>query len=358
MSKLDRFLLSKFFVLYFFIMLVFISIFLIVDIVEHIDNFIDNGMSFRNIVYYYVYTFPFFIHIAIPMSALLAVVFHFGLMNKRSEITAMKSAGISLYRITVPFLIAGLFLSLFSFFFEDVVVVPANQQMSEFKKENMQRRRQRNNDVIKDIDMNIQNGSMLHIDKYDTETRRGEGIAVQILDRAVLKARYDAEKISWINGNWILHEGRQRHFIDGREEFAKFDSLIFNWNIIPEDLEKRKVSPENMSFLQLMQFVERLRLAGLETSKWQVKLWFKTAMNFTVFIVILFGIPLVSYQSRGSNFASGVGISILIIFIYTTALKIGETLGYAGELTPFLSVWIPNFVFMTLGITLLLRVQK
>ncbi|MCK5520938.1 LPS export ABC transporter permease LptG [bacterium] len=358
MSRLDRYLLAKFISLYLFIILVFIAIFFIVDVVEHIDNFIDNGMSMKSIAFYYLYTLPFFIHIALPMSALLAVVFHFGLLNKRSELTAMKSAGISLYRIVAPFLLAGIVLSIISFIFEDRVVVPANQILSEFKKENMQRRRYKKQYLIKDLDINIKNESILHIDEYNTESRKGKGVGIQILADSELRERYDAKKIVWKNEQWVLYDGQSRKFSNKIEVYSTFDSLHFQWDIQPEDLEKRKVSPENMSFAQLIHFVERLSESGLETRKWKVKLWFKTAMNFTVFIVILFGIPLVSYQSRSGNFASGVGLSIFIIFIYTTALKFGETLGYGGQLSPFLSVWIPNFIFFSMGIILLLRVQK
>ncbi len=358
MKKLDRFLLARFFSLYLFIVLVFVVIFFIVDLVEHIDSFIDNGLSLKSVAIYYFYTFPFFIHIAIPMSALLAVVFHFGLMNKRYELTAMKSAGMSLYRIVVPFLLTGLAVSVFSFVFEDQVVVPANQILTEFRKENLQPTHVRRADIISNIDISIPDGNILHIDEYNTETQRGKGVGIQFLEKGRLVGRYDARSIFWRHDHWVVKQVEKRFFPEQHEEFSTLDSLSFAWKLQPEDLEKRKVSPDNMSFMQLLHFIKKLGASGLETTKWKVNLFFKTAMNFTTFIVILFGIPLVSYQSRGGNFASGVGISLFIIFIYTTILKFGETLGYAGQLSPFMSVWAPNFLFLFFGIILLLKAQK
>jgi len=339
-------------------MLVFIAIFFVVDLVEHIDNFIDSGMSVGSIAFYYLYTFPFFIHIAIPMSALLAVVFHFGLMNRRSEITALKAAGISLYRMTWPFLISGLFLSLLAFVFEDQVVVPANQVLTEFKKENMQRHRTRSTQILKNIDINIGDGNILHIDEYNTFKLSGSGVGLQYVEEGRLNSRADGGSIRWDGEGWWIHDLEMRDFSTGTERYSRSDSAFFQWDIMPEDLEKRKIAPGDMTFLQLLDFIGTLRISGLDTTKWEVNLYFKTAMNFTTFIVILFGIPLVAYQTRSSSFASGVGISLFVIFIYTSFLKFGETLGYAGELSPFLSVWAPNFLFLFVGIVLLLRVQK
>ncbi|HDT12150.1 MAG TPA: LptF/LptG family permease, partial [Candidatus Marinimicrobia bacterium] len=93
----DRYLIRRFLGFFLGALAVFLSIFLVVDLVENIDKFIDNELGFSTILNFYVNMFPFYIHIAIPMASLLAIVFHLGKLNKLNELTAIKAFGISLY---------------------------------------------------------------------------------------------------------------------------------------------------------------------------------------------------------------------------------------------------------------------
>lgn len=358
-KRLDNYLLKRYFFYYFSAVLVFITIFFVVDIVEHIDNFIDNGMGFIQIVFYYLYTFPFFIHISLPMSALLAVVFQFGMLNKRSELVAMKSSGISLYRIATPFLVVGIFVSFVAFTFEDKVVVPANQELTILKQEYMNNRKRPSPVVKRDIYLQLRGGNVLALNRFDTRSNVGHGISLQMMENGVLNIRMDGESLHYLgDGSWRMKHIEQRDFRSGHEIYSLLDSVDFQWDILPEDISQDNISPSNMDFRQLGHFIAKLQANGLGTTRWEVKRHFKTAMNFTSFIVILFGIPLVSKQKRGGGMASGVGMSLMIIFIYTGVLKFGETLGYSGVLKPFASVWIPNLIFFITGSIMLLRAQK
>ena len=110
--KLDRYLLKQFFAILGLSILGFVSIFLIVDLIENLDRFIDNGVPGKVIINYYIYSIPWFISVALPMSMLISTVFGVGMLVKRNEWTAMKSSGISLYRLSTPLLLMGMMLSL------------------------------------------------------------------------------------------------------------------------------------------------------------------------------------------------------------------------------------------------------
>ena len=100
MKKLDQYLLLKFWSILGLSIIGFISIFIIVDLIENIDRFIDNHVPFNIILKYYFYTIPWFINIGLPMSVLISTIFSLGTIIKENEWTAMKAAGISLYRIS------------------------------------------------------------------------------------------------------------------------------------------------------------------------------------------------------------------------------------------------------------------
>jgi len=115
MRKLDLYLVRQFVVLLALILIGFQVIFIIVDIFENLDKFIDNKVPIKIVFLFYIYTLPWFINIGLPMSMLISTVFSIGLLAKRNELSAMKSTGISLYRIAIPITIIGLIISFISF---------------------------------------------------------------------------------------------------------------------------------------------------------------------------------------------------------------------------------------------------
>ena len=119
MKKLDLYLLRQFISILGMSLLGFLCVFIIVDLIENLDRYIDNKMPWNIVLQYYGYSLPYFINIALPMSMMIATVFSIGMMAKRNEWTAMKSAGISLYRLTAPLLIFSILISLVSFEFDN-----------------------------------------------------------------------------------------------------------------------------------------------------------------------------------------------------------------------------------------------
>jgi len=108
MKQLDLYLIRQFLTILGISILGFTCIFLVVDLIENLDRFIDNNVPWKFVSKYYVYTVPWFFNIALPMAMLIATVFSVGLLVKRNEWTAMKSSGISLYRIAIPLIIIGI----------------------------------------------------------------------------------------------------------------------------------------------------------------------------------------------------------------------------------------------------------
>ena len=107
LNKLDQYLIRQFCVILGISVLGFLSIFIIVDLIENLDRFMDNKVPSKIVLEYYIYTLPYFISIGLPMAVLISTVFSLGNMVKRNEWTAMKASGISIYRIALPLIICG-----------------------------------------------------------------------------------------------------------------------------------------------------------------------------------------------------------------------------------------------------------
>ena len=107
MKKLDIYLFKQFLVILIMAIMGFLSIFLIVDLIENLDRFMDNNVPKKIVMEYYLYTIPYFLSIGLPMSVLISTVLCFGYLVKRNEWTAMKASGISIYRVAIPLIFSG-----------------------------------------------------------------------------------------------------------------------------------------------------------------------------------------------------------------------------------------------------------
>ena len=158
----------------------------------------------------------------------------------------------------------------------------------------------------------------------------------------------------WNNeiSSWQIPYYTKRIFNKNQIHFSsipKDTSLSLNFS--PIDLTRESVKPEEMNYFELLDFVKKIKSNGLKEPKWEVNLHFKSAFACSSFLMILFGLSL-SISKPRSNIGIGIGLSIFTIFLYYAALKFGQALGYQGILTPFISVWNANFIFLIIGLFL------
>ena len=132
MQKLvDKYILQHFIGKTFMILLTFIVIFLLVDIVDHLDHIMDSEMPSKEIISYYYHTIPWYFSLGLPMSLLLGTVFTLGILQKNNELSALKASGISIRRLSIPLLALGILFSIFSFYFENLYVTNHIQKRNE-----------------------------------------------------------------------------------------------------------------------------------------------------------------------------------------------------------------------------------
>jgi len=139
-KKLDIYLSKTFFSILALSILGFLSMFLVVDLIENLDRFIDNNVPSNIVFLYYLYTLPWFISIGLPMSMLIATVFCFGNLVKTNEWTALKASGISIYRASRPLLLIGLTISIFSFILDNKLVTHGNEKRFEIDRDYVKRK--------------------------------------------------------------------------------------------------------------------------------------------------------------------------------------------------------------------------
>ena len=131
--KVSMYVLREFISFLWYSILAFVVIFVLVDLVDNMDGFIDGGYSYGLIFLYYIFFLPYIVVLTLPVSMLLATMFSLGRLSTDNEITAMKASGISFYRILLPLFIFSLFMGFVIMVFAESIVPRANIYMDDIK---------------------------------------------------------------------------------------------------------------------------------------------------------------------------------------------------------------------------------
>ncbi|HTX19421.1 MAG TPA: LPS export ABC transporter permease LptG [Bacteroidota bacterium] len=361
MKLLDRYIIRQFLLTAFFGIIAFTLIFVVIDLMEKLDDFLDRRADAMIIVQYYIAFTPEMIKLMTPVAILLSSLFTTGKMSNSNELTAMKSSGVSMYRFMAPMLILALIISVVSVYFNGWIVPYANRHKSFIEHTYLQR----DFETTARANIYVQDGPrrIVYLSYFDKASNSGGRASIQEFSDTNLisiSRRADAREIHWdsLTGKWTMIGATVREFAPGRESMRYLDRLtIDTLHFVPSDIIKKEEKPDEMNYFELEKFIERQRRTGNEIARWQVDFYSKVSFPFASFIVVLFGVPF-SFGKRRGGLAVQFGISVAVCFIYLIFMKTSQVFGYNGDLQPLLTAWLANLLFLAGGIANIIRVQK
>jgi lipopolysaccharide export system permease protein len=331
-----------------------------VDMMENIDDFIDSGVKMSLIIQYYLYFIPEIIKLMLPVAMLLSSLFTTGKLSSFNELTAMKSSGVSVYRLLVPFIIVSLLISIFAIYFNGWIVPYTNQKKFYIDRVHMHRKIEY---VSKnDLFLQDQSNTLLSIRFFDDINYTASTVSLYYFSDTNfvnMTARYDADQMKWDTNSskWILKNVTHRIFGFRGEEIASYDTVSLKLNFRPQQILKEQQKPDEMNYYELGDFITSKRNSGYDASKWLVEYYSKISFPFASFIVVLFGVPF-AINKRKSGLAIQFGISSLICFIYLVFMKVSQVFGYNGDINPLLTAWLANIIFLFAAIVNIIRIKK
>jgi lipopolysaccharide export system permease protein len=366
MRLLDRYIVRQFLATSLFGLVTFLLIFLVIDMMEKLDDFIDANTPIEAIGLYYLTFMPEIIKLMTPVAMLMGALFVVGRLSNQNELPAMKSSGLSLYRFLVPFLSVALVVSFLSVYFSGWIVPYANGKKTAIERAHLHR----SQSTGSSLPLFFQDGRtrLISIGFYESLNKTGHRVSVEEFadtNLTVMLRRYDARQMEWrdegtggTNNGWELMSGTLREFDGEEQRLTSFDRLTLGrLSISPTDIEKKQRKPDEMNYPDLREFIENQQRAGQDVSRWLVDLHAKIAFPFASVIVVLFGVPFASIKRRG-GLAIDFGVCVAITFIYLAFMKTSQVFGYNGDLNPLLTAWLANIIFLGLALINLLRVQK
>ncbi len=355
MRVLDRYILREFLRNFLFSLLFFTTLLLVVRFSEReMGRFISRNMSVLSSMFSLALQIPGFVIQIAPPSVLFATFFSLGRMAQNNEITAMKSAGISLYRVFQPVLVAAFLIALFMIVFNDQVATWAIGRDAELKESGSRR-----SDIATNVVFVGSGGRVFHINLIIFNNHAMQNVTIHEFgeDNNVQREIF-ASQASWEGQIWYLTRGIVRTFngdIWEEEPYARKELTV------PEDPEfmaKAMKDLKEMSFSEMRELVKHKKLAGQPVRKDLVSLHDKISFPFACFIMALLGAPLFVVFGR-SGMAVGFLLTMFASFLYWgIAIAVFEAFGNSGKLPPMLACWVANFIFAAVGIVLVYKVKK
>lgn len=352
MKILDRYLIKQFIQTTLFGLLAFTMIFVVIDMMENLDDFIDQNVPSEMILQYYLVFMPEIIRLVIPVAVLLAGLFTAGKMSTLNELTAMKAGGISLYRFIAPFLIVTFFISLVSVYVGGYLVPMANKHKVFIEQTYMKK------GIVyfgSNIFFQDTKSRIVTISYYDLANEQAHQVSIQEFnpsDKTKLIKRTDAFRMKYDSTKsvWTLMNGTLREITDSTELMERFIQIDFaGLNFKPEDVIKKQRKPEEMSLAELSDFADEQRRTGNDPTSILIEYQSRIAYAFASLVVVLFGLPISANRRRG-GLAIQFGINLLITFIYLVFMKVSQAFGKNGVLDPLITAWMANFIFLAAAI--------
>jgi lipopolysaccharide export system permease protein len=168
--------------------------------------------------------------------------------------------------------------------------------------------------------------------------------------------RIDAKAGIYREEGWLLQQGmlQQRSETDGRMVVTPFDERRFQFDLPMEDLAQAAPQTEEMSFIALYRYAQKVAAEGYDATRYQVDLHAKIAFPFLCIILTLMGAGLAARGKIRDGLAISITYGIGIAFVYWIVFGFCLSMGYAGMLPPVIAAWGVNFVFLCLAGYLLL----
>ena len=365
MKLLDRYIIRQFILSILVSMAAFIILFVAIDLMEKLDKFLDRKVPFDQVLDYYVNFTPQMISLVLPIALLLGSLFTTGKMSQQTEIVATRSAGMSLYRYMLPFVILGTIMSFAAVYFNGWILPRANARVDEL---------QRKYDLPGSSSMGPQSnlhlqegiGEMVVIQNFTFEGARADRVGIYFFmpnDPTKLYRRIDAKQMLWdsTKHKWHLVDAVERIFTgdSSKEVFRKVSdsASMMRFSFTPKELRERQLRYEELTNTQFQQRITIAKQAGQDTAHDEVDYYSKYAMAFTSLIVVLFGVPFASQKKRG-GLAIQFAIAIGIAFFFLAFTKVSQTFGYTGAVDPILTAWLANVLFFLIALGVIIKVQK
>ncbi|MCC6932171.1 MAG: LPS export ABC transporter permease LptG [Deltaproteobacteria bacterium] len=349
---ISRYVIRQFFINLFICLVTAISLFLIFDLFDHSRIFIKENATFGQTILYLLYKIPLIVQLMMPVAVLISTLVTVGRMSQLTEITALRACGLSVFRVAIPLLGVGLFISILMLIFSETVVPWATVEVEnlynldirrkvetgKFSRANYWYRSGRqyfNLGFYNSTNSSINNLSIFEFNKENTLTRR-----------------IDTPVVYWKSSQvgWIMYDATETIFAPDLSFSAyNYPQLPLTIKETPKDFYLLQRKPETMSYQELGRYIEKLQADGVPVLDYLAQQSAKLAFPLVSLICVLISFPFALTPARSGTLTASFLAGVTIGFGYHIVHAVCISLGSAELLPVTLSAWSTNILFSLFG---------
>ena len=355
-NLLDKYIVKEFIRNFLLILIALVLIAELIEATQLVDDLFRNKAPLSVLFQYLKFHTPQWVFYVVPVTALTTTLVTFGTLTKNSEVIAMKSSGISLYRIALPIVIVAMCLSVFAFWLQDFILPITNKVAHSYK--DVLKGNPRQHLTVLQRHWIAGNDGFYNYDLYDIRKGKLFGFSVFKIDTEefTLQKRIYAKEAAYNGHIWQLKNGWQRIFDGGKVHYDTFHLMEMPLPVSPEYFTEEQQLPSEMNFADLKRYIEKMRQRGYDFVRFAVDLQAKLSFPTVSLILTLIAIPFsFTTGKRGALF--GIGLSIVMGIVFWFFLALTKSLGYLEILNPFLAAWAPNILASMFALYLLFKVR-
>ncbi len=362
-GRMDRYVLRTFCEMAAVVIASCVTIYIIVDLSQTLDEIFANDIGAAVVLEYYIYSSLNIFYTIAPFAVLLTTLICYGLLSRTSEVIAAKAAGISLYRLAIPAIFAGAAISLAAAVLDLSLLPAANSRHAQIRAQifgqgaNARRRVSRQWFFSQHEDGS---GTIFNYLTFNPQRRTLQRFQAFRFDPDHnLVGHLYGQHVAYIDDSWWLENGWARSFENNR--VSGYNELTGPVQIdMQEDLEffstEIKKSVE-MSYFELRDYVTRVIRSGQKAPDLEFQLYNKLAMPAVSLVMVFVALPF-AFRLGKQGALYGVGLSLLIGMVLFAVLAVFATLGETAAIPPAMAAWSPSVLFSLLSAYLFLGVRS
>lgn len=360
MKKIDLYIGRKYLVTFFVSLALIIAIAIVFDVSEKIDDFLGRRGKVpplnEIITVYYANFIPYFASLFAPLFAFISVIYFTSRMAARSEIIAILASGVSYRRILAPFMGSAIFVSILLAVLGNFIVPTSNTKKNGFEREYFGFGQFNPRNLHRQIAPN----TFLYVEYWNNEAMNGQKLSIETFELKELKTKMMAQSVIYdtLHKKWTLVDYMIRTKTTGNDIIYLGTQIDTTLPFTPEVFQILNRNIETMNYFELNDFIEREKASGSSMiESFLIEKYKRWSTPFSTIILTLIAVPLAGRKVRG-GIGLNIALGICLGFTYIFFDKVAVTYAINGNLEPFLAAWLPNIIFLFVGLYLVRTAQR
>ncbi len=351
-KRIDQYIIKKYLGTFFLAIALIISISMIFDVSENIDDFITKNAPLKAIILdYYLNFIPYYANLFSALFTFIAVIFFTSKMAYNSEIIAILASGVSYKRLMRPYMIASGVIALMSYGLGNFVIPSATDARVNFRNTYI------NNEFVnvdKNIHRQLEPGMYVYMQSYNNKFDVGYKFSIEKFNGKKLVSKLMAESIKWDREKkkWVIQNYYIRD-LSGPQEVIKTGTVLeMELRMLPADFGQQNSKEETMDYWQINAYIKDLKLRGVDNvARYEQESYKRTAGPVSTFILSVIGVSLASRRMRG-GLGIHLGLGLLLSFSYIMFMQVSTIFAVKVGFNALLAVWLPNMIYSIIAIGL------